>query len=116
MLHMKQMKNCPKSSLRNSKKKKIIKKKTIGILGLTFKPDSDDTRGSLSLKLLKILKKRGFNCLYSDPYYKLKNNISEKALIYKSDIIIIGTNHKRYKRYKISRNKKLIDLAGFVLK
>ncbi len=106
----------PEIIVKELQKEKNYKKKTIGILGLTFKPDSDDTRGSLSLKLLKILKKRGFNCLYSDPYYKLKNNISEKALIYKSDIIIIGTNHKRYKRYKISRNKKLIDLAGFVLK
>ena len=36
------------------------KYKKIGILGLTFKPDSDDIRGSLSLKLLKVLKRKGF--------------------------------------------------------
>mgnify|MGYP001284504539 CR=1 FL=1 len=51
---------------------------------------------------------------YSDPYYKLEDNLSEKKLIEASDIIIIGTNHKRYKNLKIAKKKKLIDLAGYL--
>ncbi len=88
------------------------KNKKIGILGLTFKPDSDDIRGSLSLKLLKVLKRKGFKFLYSDPYYKLKKGVSAKKLIEKSDVVIIATNHSRYKNLKIKRNKTLIDLSG----
>ena len=88
------------------------KDKKIGILGLTFKPDSDDIRGSLSLKLLKVLKRKGFKFLYSDPYYKLKRNVGAKKLIEKSDVIIVATNHSCYKNLKIKRNKVLIDLSG----
>ncbi len=88
------------------------KNKKIGILGLTFKPNSDDVRGSLSLKLLKVLKRKGFKCLYSDPYYKLSKGISTKKLIEKSDVVIIATNHGCYKNLKIKRNKTIIDLSG----
>jgi len=104
----------PEEIVKDIQKHKKNKSKVIGILGLTFKSDSDDIRGSLSLKLLKLLKKRGFDCLYSDPYIKLKDNISEKKLIDKSDIIIIGTNHKRYKKFKIKKNKGIIDLSGYL--
>ena len=34
-----------------------LKNKTIGLLGLTFKADSDDIRDSLAIKLFKYLKK-----------------------------------------------------------
>ena len=104
----------PEKIVKDLQKHKKYKSKVIGILGLTFKPDSDDIRGSLSLKLLKLLKKRGFKCLFSDPYIKLKDNISEKKLINKSDTIIIGTNHKRYKKIKITKNKGIIDLSGYL--
>ena len=104
----------PEAIVKNLQTEKNYKSKKIGILGLTFKSDSDDIRGSSSLKLMKILKKKGFKCFYSDPYYKLKDGLSEKKLIDISDIIIIGTNHKRYKNLKIIKKKKLIDLAGYL--
>ncbi len=104
----------PEAIVKNLQREKNYKLKKIGILGLTFKSDSDDIRGSLSLKLMKILKKKGFKCFYSDPYYKLQDGLSEKKLINISDIIIIGTNHKRYKNLKITKKKKLIDLAGYL--
>ena len=104
----------PETIAKNLQKQKKYKSKTVGILGLTFKPDSDDVRGSLSLKLLNILKKKGFNCLYSDPYIKLEGNISKKKLLNKSDIIIIGTNHKQYKKLKITKKKIIIDISGYL--
>ena len=106
--------NLPNEIIKNLQKQKNYKSKIVGVLGLTFKPDSDDTRGSLSLKLLKILKRKKFKYLYSDPYVKFNKNISEKKLIYKSDIIIIGTNHKQYINLKINKKKQLIDLSGYL--
>ena len=51
--------------------------------------------------------------LVSDEYYKDKNNIDKNSLIKKSDIIILSTPHKIYKKLKISKNKVLVDVWGF---
>jgi len=98
----------------NELKKKNFGSKIVGVMGLAFKADSDDIRGSLSYRLIKILKKNQFKVLYSDPYVNYKNKVSEKKLISKSKVIIIGTNHSKYKRIKIPKDKELIDLSGFI--
>ena len=98
----------------NDLKNKNFDGKLVGVMGLAFKGDSDDIRGSLSYKLIKILKKNKFKVLFSDPYVDYKNKVSEKELISKSKVIIIGTNHSKYKRLKIPKNKELIDLSGFI--
>ena len=42
--------------------------KTVGILGMAFKGESDDTRASLSYKLRKLLSWAGARVLATDPY------------------------------------------------
>ena len=93
-----------------------LSKKTVGVLGLSFKAENDDIRDSLSIKLLKFLKSKKIKTLQSDEYYKDKQNINKNILIKKSDIIIVGTPHKAYKKLKIKRNKILIDIWGIVNK
>ena len=88
--------------------------KTIGLLGLTFKADSDDIRDSLAIKLLKYLKKRKIKTLYSDEYFYLKGSLKKQELIKKSDIIIIASPHSAYKNLKISKRKILFDIWGHV--
>ncbi len=94
------------------KKYKNYKKKTIGLLGLAFKGETDDTRDSLSIKLLNKLKKLKLKILQSDEYYKNKKNVSKEKLVLKSNIIIFGAPHKAYNNLKISKNKKIIDIWG----
>jgi len=89
-----------------------LKKKTVGILGLSFKAENDDIRDSLSIKLLKYFKSKKIKTFQSDEYYKDKNNIDKKDLVKKSDIIIISTPHKAYKNLKINKKKILVDLWG----
>ena len=91
---------------------KNYKNKTIGLIGLTFKGETDDIRDSLSIKLLNKLKKLKLNILQSDEFYTHKNNIKLKTLILKSNIIIIGAPHKKYLNLKIPKNKKLINIWG----
>src|SRR4029453_4350877 len=43
---------------------------TVGILGMSFKGDSDDTRSSLSYKLKRILTFKARNVLTTDPYVR----------------------------------------------
>jgi len=96
--------------------KNNLRKKTVGVLGLSFKAENDDIRDSLSIKLLKHLKSKKIKTLQSDEYYKDKQNINKNILIKRSDIIIIGTPHKAYKKLKIGSNKILIDVWGVIKK
>ena len=89
---------------------KNIKKKIIGVLGLSFKAETDDIRDSLSIVLVNLLKKKKFKVLTSDEYFRHKTNVSKKYLIKKSNVIIIGAPHKNYSTLKIPKNKLLIDI------
>ena len=96
------------------KKIKNYKYKKIGILGLAFKGETDDIRDSLAIKLLNKLKKLKLKILTSDEYFKNENNISKKQLINNSNIIIIGAPHNSYKKIKITKSKKLIDIWNII--
>ena len=102
--------------VKNLEKKYNLKNKTIGVMGMAFKADTDDIRDSLSLKLIKYLKKRKIKYLYSDPYYKDEKITNEKILIKKSDFIIVTVPHKNYKKTKIPKNKKVIDIWNIIPK
>ena len=81
--------NLPKEIVNEVKNLKL-NKKVVGVLGLTFKPDSDDLRGSLAMKLLNFLKKNNFEYYFSDPFVKLKGNLELKKLIKKCNILILA--------------------------
>ena len=104
----------PRFIINKLNKKYNLKNKTVGVLGLAFKSETDDIRDSLAIKLLKLLKSKKIKTLQSDEFYKNKDNIDKKDLIRKSDIIILSTPHKAYKKLKISKNKILIDVWGLI--
>ena len=88
------------------KEENELSKKNVGILGMAFKPESDDIRNSLSYKLKKILQLNAKAVLTTDPYVKNDKNIKSFEYVKKnSDILIIATPHKIYKKIK---TKKLI--------
>ncbi len=95
------------------KKDKKIYKKTIGILGLTFKPDIDDIRDSLSFKLIKLFNFNGFKYLLSDEFFLHHENVPKEVLIKKSDVIVLAVPHTNYNKCKIPKSKKIIDIWGF---
>ena len=105
---------------------KLIPKKTksILILGMSFKPETNDLRESVSLKMLDILKKSSIKIYITDPVSKLpkkynyKNVIftnSWKSLIGKVDCILLSTPWKEYKELEILKikNKIIIDFRNF---
>ena len=78
---------------------------TVGILGMAFKAESDDTRASLSYKLRKILEFKCKKVLCHDPFVKDNSFFDLDYVINNSDILIIATPHRVYEDIK---TKKLI--------
>jgi len=70
---------------------------TVGILGMTFKAESDDTRSSLSYKLKRLLRFRASRVLCSDPYAQHDQDLWPLGdVIAQSDLLVIATPHKLY--------------------
>lgn len=91
------------------KKYKFEKKSKILFLGLTFKPNNDDLRGSLTFELYKKFKKNFMNTSYFDPYLKRETKLNINLLIQKNDYVILGTAHTFFSSY-VKSNKKIINL------
>ncbi|MBN3039162.1 MAG: nucleotide sugar dehydrogenase [Candidatus Omnitrophica bacterium] len=95
------------------KEKYPLNEKTVGILGMAFKANSDDKRDSLSFKLKHILETQAKSVLCSDFYIKSEKFVGTEELIQNSDIIIIGVPHSEYGSLKIPDNKILVDVWNF---
>ncbi|MBN1872037.1 MAG: nucleotide sugar dehydrogenase [Candidatus Omnitrophica bacterium] len=98
------------------KKRYPIKEKVIGILGMTFKADSDDTRSSLAMKLRKLLMAEDIKgLLCSDVHLKGDGFVSTERLIAESDIIIIGAPHSEYADLDL-KDKVVVDVWNYFKK
>lgn len=75
----------------------------VGILGMAFKPNSDDVRSSLSYKLRKVLVLEAKEVLCADPYVQDPELMSQEQVLKEADLIVIGTPHDCYKTLKFSQ-------------
>jgi len=88
-----------------------LKDKTIGILGMAFKAESDDTRASLSYKLRKLLSWSGARVLGTDPYVDDPRLVSLECVLEESDVLVLGAPHKAYRGLEIG-GKDVVDVWG----
>ena len=100
----------PNYMVEQLRSKTNLSEKTVGILGMAFKANSDDERDSLSFKLKKILEMASGRVYCSDPYVKRDYFISAEKLVKSSDIIIVATPHDEYRKLKIPEDKMLVDI------
>lgn len=75
--------------------------KKIALLGMTFKPDNDDIRDSLSFRLKKELEIKCAEVLPVDPYIDGMMNLNEA--LENADGVILGVPHKEFKNLKIDK-------------
>ena len=85
--------------------------KTVGILGMAFKAESDDPRASLSYKLRKLLAWAGAWVVCTDPYVVDDRLVSLESVLRESDILILGAPHTRYRGLEVG-GKDVVDVWG----
>jgi len=85
--------------------------KTIGILGMAFKAESDDPRASLSYKLRKLLAWAGARVACTDPYVQDDRLTTLDCVLEESEILILGVPHKAYKGLDVG-GKDVVDVWG----
>lgn len=94
------------------KHKNALSSMTVGLLGMAFKPETDDIRSSLSYKLKKNLSTVVKEVLTTDPYVKVDPTLkSLDEVLEGSDILILCTPHNEYKSLNL-KGKEIIDIWG----
>ena len=87
------------------------------VLGVAYKKDIDDLRESPSLTIIELLKARGAEVEYNDPYfptvgkgrkYDLNMRCASLENIHDYDCVVIVTDHSEYDYSRIVGEAKLV--------
>ena len=87
-----------------------LRDKTVGILGMAFKAESDDKRDSLSYKLRKLLRLEARVTLCTDPYVADPDLVPLEKVVAESDVLIVATPHRAYRELEIPADKVVVDI------
>jgi len=94
---------------------KALKGSHIHILGMAYKKDIDDVRESPALDILHLLKQRGAQMTYSDPFVPKIHLDGEEilaqdanAMAAVADCVVIATDHSHFDYTETLANAKLI--------
>jgi UDP-N-acetyl-D-mannosaminuronic acid dehydrogenase len=85
--------------------------RTVGILGMAFKGESDDPRASLSYKLRKLAAFKGAHVLCTDPYVRDPSFVPLERAVADSDILVVAAPHKAYRELKLE-GRDVVDIWG----
>jgi len=93
-----------------------LRGKKVGLLGLAFKGDNDDTRDSLAFKLRRLLLYEGAEVLCADPFIPV-DSAKGKQLVPHADaaaceLVFVGCPHSEYKQLQLRPEQKLVDCWG----
>jgi UDP-N-acetyl-D-mannosaminuronic acid dehydrogenase len=85
--------------------------RTVGILGMAFKGESDDPRTSLSYKLKKVAAFKGARVLCTDPYVSDPDLRSLDEVLAEAEVVIVCAPHHRYRDLDLS-GREVVDIWG----
>jgi UDP-N-acetyl-D-mannosaminuronic acid dehydrogenase len=91
-----------------------ISKMTVGLLGMAFKAEIDDTRASLSYKLKRALQMCAREVITTDPFVTTDPAVLPlEQVVARSDILILCTPHSAYAEVDL-KGKPVVDVWGFL--
>jgi UDP-N-acetyl-D-mannosaminuronic acid dehydrogenase len=91
-----------------------ISNMTIGLLGMAFKAEIDDTRASLSYKLKRTLQMFAREVLTTDPFVTTDPTLLPfNEVVKRSDMLILCTPHSAYADADLD-GKPVVDVWGFL--
>jgi UDP-N-acetyl-D-mannosaminuronic acid dehydrogenase len=85
--------------------------RTIGILGMAFKGESDDPRASLSYKLRKLAAFKGARVLCTDPYIHDESFVSLDRVLKEAEMLVIAAPHHAYRKLDLA-GRDVVDVWG----
>lgn len=93
---------------------------TVGVLGLSYKPDVDDLRESPSIELCHILQDKGVSVIACEPFAKDSEvqgipNVSFDEILQKADYLVVTLGHTLFKENKQKiAEKPYYDCVGLM--
>ena len=88
-----------------------LRGRTLGILGMAFKGESDDPRTSLSYKLRKLAAFRGARVLCTDPYVPDPNLVPLDEVLAEAEILVVAAPHRAYRELD-GDGRVVVDIWG----
>ncbi len=85
--------------------------RTMGILGMAFKGESDDPRASLSYKLRKLAAFKGARVLCTDPFIQDESFVPLDRVLKESDVLVIAAPHRAYRQLDL-KDREVVDVWG----
>jgi UDP-N-acetyl-D-mannosaminuronic acid dehydrogenase len=93
-----------------------LSRMTVGLLGMAFKAEIDDTRASLSYKFKKALASLCDTVLTTDPFVTTDPDLlALDEVITRSDLFILCAPHSAYRDLDLA-GKPVVDVWGFLTK
>jgi len=88
-----------------------LRGKSVALLGMAFKADSDDIRDSLSYKLRRLLWFAGARVSCTDPYVVDAEFVSLEKALAEAEVVVIGAPHGVYRGLDLG-DRRVIDIWG----
>jgi UDP-N-acetyl-D-mannosaminuronic acid dehydrogenase len=85
--------------------------RTVGILGMAFKGESDDPRASLSYKLRKLAAFKGARVICTDPYVHDPSFDPLDKVVREADVLIVAAPHRAYRKLALD-GREVVDIWG----
>ncbi|HTR01685.1 MAG TPA: nucleotide sugar dehydrogenase [Thermoanaerobaculia bacterium] len=91
-----------------------LSEKTVGVLGMAFKAESDDARDSLSYKLKNLLALETARVLCTDPYVPDPTLVPLERVVAESDVLFLATPHRAYRSLRVPKGKVVYDVWNWI--
>lgn len=102
---------------------KAFRRAKISVLGVSYRPNVKEARGSLTIRLVDTLRRKGGRVRVYDPFFSLKEltelGLPAEGTVTKAvegvDCLVVAVGHDRFKRLRLRRIKFLVRMPAAIV-